>query len=195
MAELEPHGQRQALRLHAFVGRSHANGPGARAVLWTQGCRRRCPGCFNPDTHPHTGGVLVAVDALAAGLAARAAANPSLEGVTLSGGEPLEQLEPLLALLRRLRRDTALSTLLFTGYTWDEMLALPHADALLTCLDVVIAGPYDPSQHLGAGLLGSANQTVYCLTSRYSTSAVAATPPAEAILMGNGEVVWSGVGS
>ena len=26
------------------------NGPGLRAVIWTQGCRQHCPGCQNPET-------------------------------------------------------------------------------------------------------------------------------------------------
>ena len=39
------------LRLHAFLPRSRANGPGWRSVVWVQGCSLGCPGCFNPQTH------------------------------------------------------------------------------------------------------------------------------------------------
>ena len=41
------------IRLHAFEPASRANGPGPRAAVWFQGCTLGCPGCFNPDTHPH----------------------------------------------------------------------------------------------------------------------------------------------
>jgi len=46
----------RVLRVHHFLPRSHANGPGVRAVLWAQGCSLACPGCFNADTHALTGG-------------------------------------------------------------------------------------------------------------------------------------------
>ncbi len=39
------------LRLHAFLPRSRANGPGWRSVVWVQGCSLGCAGCFNPQTH------------------------------------------------------------------------------------------------------------------------------------------------
>ena len=48
------------LRVGAFEPRSLVNGPGARAVLWVQGCGRRCAGCFNPEFLPREGGRLVA---------------------------------------------------------------------------------------------------------------------------------------
>ena len=37
--------------IHAIEPRSRANGPGARFVVWLQGCTLGCPGCFNPATH------------------------------------------------------------------------------------------------------------------------------------------------
>ena len=52
------------LRLHAFLPRSRANGPGVRAVIWVQGCSLGCPGCFNPQTHAFSGGEVVTVEEL-----------------------------------------------------------------------------------------------------------------------------------
>ena len=52
------------LRLHAFLPRSRANGPGTRAVIWVQGCSLGCPGCFNPKTHAFSGGEEVPVEEL-----------------------------------------------------------------------------------------------------------------------------------
>lgn len=184
---------RTALRMHAFLARSRANGPGTRAVIWTQGCSRRCRGCFNPGTHAHTDGVLIAVDTLAQGLAARAAGLNAIDGLTISGGEPMEQPEAVCALLLAVRRDTGLSTLLFTGYHWDEVVAHPLGVAILDCLDAILTGPYRIEQHLGSGLLGSANQTIHCLTERYTLDELMATPPTEAIITPTGEVIWSGV--
>src|SRR5437867_3434145 len=107
----------ERLRVHAFQPYSAANGPGLRAVLWVQGCTLGCPGCFNPDTHPRPGQVWT-VDETYERIVALAG---DIEGVTISGGEPLQQRRPILTLLHRIRTETSLSTLVFTGYTWDEL--------------------------------------------------------------------------
>jgi len=49
--------------LHALIPASRANGPGLRAVVFFQGCTLRCPGCWNPETHPFRGAE-VSVDAV-----------------------------------------------------------------------------------------------------------------------------------
>lgn len=178
------------LRLHAFLPRSRANGPGWRAVVWTQGCSLGCPGCFNPATHNPTAGRWVSVAALVRRIRRL---GDTIEGVTISGGEPLEQPDAVLALLEGLRRTTGLSALLFTGYTWAELLARPDAGRWLACLDVVIAGRYDARQRLARGLRGSANQTIHLLSPRYARAELETVPEAEAVLLPTGEVVLSGL--
>ncbi len=179
-----------ALRVHAFLPRSRANGPGARAVLWLQGCSLGCPGCYNPQTHPLTGGAAVPVAEL---LGRLANLGPTIEGLTVSGGEPLQQRPALLALLGRLRQETALSVLLFTGFSWEEVQRFPEAPDLLACVDVLIAGRYDSSRHLARGLRGSANKTVHFLTDRYVPADLEAVPASEVHITPEGEVVVSGI--
>lgn len=179
-----------ALRLHAFIPFSRANGPGARAVIWTQGCTLNCPGCFNPETHSFNGGEEVAVDDLFQRLVSL---GDAIEGVTISGGEPLQQLRPLVALLRRVREETDLSVLVFTGYAWDEIGRMPEADALLACVDALIAGRYDQTQRLARDLRGSANKTVHFLSERYTMDDLQAVLPAEVIITAEGDVVISGI--
>jgi len=179
-----------ALRVARFLPSSRANGPGNRAVIWVQGCSLACPGCFNPAMHDPQGGEPAPVDEL---LARIRDLGDAIEGVSFSGGEPLQQMAPLLALLRRIRRETQLSVLVFSGYTWEEIQALPDAAALLCCVDVLIAGRYDAAQPLGQGMLGSANQTVHRLTSRYTVDDIRAVPPVEVIITEDGDVIVSGV--
>src|SRR5262249_40368896 len=103
------------LRVHRFLPCSRANGPGARAVFGVKGCPLGCPGCDTPAPPPLAGGG----GAPAAELFARLVAlGGSVQGLTVSGGEPLQQRPALLALLRRVRRETNLSVLVFTGFTW-----------------------------------------------------------------------------
>jgi anaerobic ribonucleoside-triphosphate reductase activating protein len=178
------------LRLHAFLPRSRANGPGWRAVIWTQGCSIRCPGCFNPETHSFEGGELVCVDDLFRRISALAG---SIEGITLSGGEPLDQPAPLLALLRRVRRETTLSVVLFTGYTWAALNAIPHVPDLLACVDVLLAGPYQPQSSNAGNDSAGDWKSVHFLTTRYNAADMHAGPDAEAVIMPDGSVVLSGL--
>lgn len=181
--------QDPVLRVHALIARSRANGPGLRWTLWLQGCSRGCRDCFNPATHPHEGGQLITVKDLFASVARH---RSSIEGVTFTGGEPLEQPAPLVALAERIRRETSLSTLLFTGFTWNELEKLPAAPALLPSLDVVVAGPYESTRRLGGDLRGSDNQTVHFVTDRYGPADLEKTPPAEIVVTPGGEVLLSG---
>lgn len=183
-------GDEAVLRIHGFLPYSRANGPGVRAVVWVQGCSLGCPGCFNPQMHPFADGQLIAVDDLVQRVVGL---GDGIEGVTVSGGEPLQQRPALLALLRRLRRETALSIIVFTGFTWDEVQRMPEASELLSCLDVLIAGRYDQTRHLARELRGSANKTVHFLTDRYGSADLAGVPGAEVVITAQGQVQLTGI--
>ena len=75
---------------------SFVDGPGVRMVIWTQGCRHHCPNCHNPQTWDTEGGTLYSVEQLQQQI--RDAQLQS--GLTLSGGEPFLQVEPLLEIVR-----------------------------------------------------------------------------------------------
>lgn len=178
------------LRLHARAPASRANGPGLRAVLWTQGCRLACPGCFNPAAQDPRGGRLVPVAELAGWLAQRA---PGLEGLTVSGGEPFDQLPALAALLGEVRRRTPLSVALFTGWTWAELRSSPRANEVLDHVDLLVAGRFDAAAGPPRGLLGSPNQTAHFLTGRYGPADIAQSPAGEVIVHPDGRVVLTGI--
>jgi anaerobic ribonucleoside-triphosphate reductase activating protein len=177
------------LRLHAFEPSSAVNGPGARAVVWVQGCTLGCPGCFNPATHPRPG-TEVAVAVLAGQIMAL---GDRIEGVTISGGEPLQQRPAVLDLLRRLRARTALSAILLTGYRHSELARMPDAAELAGLLDVLIAGRYEQPLRLSRGLRGSANKTVHLLTGRYTQADLDRVPDAEVIIRPGGQLTVSGI--
>ena len=178
------------LRLHAFLPRSRANGPGVRAVVWVQGCSLGCPGCFNPLTHAFSGGEVVAVDELFQRVVRL---GPEIQGLTLSGGEPFQQREAVAALLARIRRETNLSVIVFTGYTWAEVQAMPKAGGLLADVDVLIAGRYEAAERVARGLRGSANKTIHLLTPRYTLADLEGTPTGEIVLRPDGQLILSGI--
>lgn len=174
-------------RIHAVEPKSRANGPGSRFVVWMQGCTLGCAGCFNPTTHDARGGREVTVEDLAAQMKASGS-----EGLSLSGGEPLQQAAASVALLDAARA-LGMSTLAFSGYSIDEIRALPDGPEVLARLDVLIDGRYVASERLASGLRGSANQRVQLLTDRYTLADVEATPVAEIRIGKAGEIVLTGV--
>jgi anaerobic ribonucleoside-triphosphate reductase activating protein len=179
-----------AMRIHHFLSRSRANGPGCRAVVWVQGCSLHCPGCYNSATHLVDGGHKVTVGSLVRRIVAL---GDSIEGVTVSGGEPLDQSAALVALLMGLRIAPHLSVLLFTGYTWEEVCARPEGEAILSHVDVLLAGRYEAAQRLARSLCGSSNKTVHFLTERYGPADLSHLPAAEAVVSPEGVVVLTGI--
>ncbi|MGN6110631.1 MAG: 4Fe-4S single cluster domain-containing protein [Kofleriaceae bacterium] len=178
-------------RVHEIEPRSRANGPGARFVVWLQGCTLGCPGCFNPTTHDDAAGREMAIAEIAELLRGASSAG-AIEGLTLSGGEPMQQPAAARALLEAARA-LGLSTLMFSGYALDEIRALPGGSDVLGQLDVLIDGRYVAGERLATGLRGSANQRIQLLTTRYQRSDVEATPVAEIRIGPTGELVLTGV--
>ncbi len=156
------------LQVAALLPRSLVNGPGTRAVLWVQGCPFACPGCCNPDFRPFAGGTTMTVTE-AAGLLL---AEPDIEGVTFSGGEPFSQAAALAKLAAQ-ARDVGKGVVIFTGYAGAELQASPDPghQALLAQADLLIAGPYQASNPANHPLLASANQELVFLSGRYGDQA------------------------
>ncbi len=177
------------LRLHAFEPRSKSNGPGVRAVIWFQGCTIGCPGCFNPQTHDPGAARETGVEELAAKIVGL---GGSIDGVSISGGEPFQQPEPLLALVQALSA-AGLSILVFSGYPLAVLREQTLGPEILRHVDVLIAGPYVQGRHCGTGLLGSSNQRIHLLTDRHGPSEFAGLPRSEAILHLDGSVSITGI--
>ena len=178
------------INLHSVLRRSRANGPGLRTVVWFQGCTLGCPGCFNPETHPDLPHRLVQVAELVAEIRAEEAVT---EGVSVSGGEPFQQPDGLLELLRAVREETTLSMLVFSGYTIDEIRRLPQGDAALSHIDILVAGRYVAARHAGSELLGSRNQTLHFLSPRYRLEDVATVPAREVRIDPDGTIRITGI--
>lgn len=178
------------LRLHGFLASSRTNGPGRRAVVWVQGCTLGCAGCFNPQSHAPTGGTVTSVADLVERIVARA---QRLDGVTISGGEPFQQAPAVLELLQAVRERTSLSTLVFTGFTWDELDRHGLTNALSRTADLVVAGRYVESERKASGLLGSANQRIVELSGRIRAAELETLPDAEVVIRADGEIVLTGI--
>lgn len=130
----------QQIRLSGPLERdSIVNGYGLRAVLWTQGCARRCPGCQNPETWDFRAGMLVPVDEVCA----RLSEFKGQAGITFCGGEPFEQPEACKIIADWCREQLGWNVWSFSGYVYDELRAAGGAKwEFLKSLDALIDGPF-----------------------------------------------------
>lgn len=135
---------------------SVVDGPGFRLTVFTQGCPHKCPGCHNPQTHPFEGGSDMDTDEIFEMIKQ----NPLLRGVTLSGGEPFCQPEPLAQLAKQVH-GIGKDVVCFTGYTLEQLLEKdnPFVKELLEQIDILIDGPYiEQQRNLSLLFRGSENQ-------------------------------------
>ena len=71
----------------------------------------------------------------------------------------MAQPQAVLQLLRRVKAELGLNVWLYTGYTWEQIMAQPHLAAILQWVDVVVDGPFVLAQRdTTLRFRGSANQ-------------------------------------
>lgn len=134
----------------------YAQGPGVRYTIWTQGCSIHCPGCSNKDTwDPLKGSWYKPVD-----IATEILNTEGIDGVTITGGEPLDQFEEVYDLCERVF--DKVSIFLTTGY---KEIKLEHLK-ILNVLDMICIGPFEQDKICRDGWRGSSNQEVRFLTDR-----------------------------
>jgi anaerobic ribonucleoside-triphosphate reductase activating protein len=133
-------------------------GYGRRIALWTQGCSIGCKGCMSLDTWASRTAD-TSIDEITNRL------GPWLgeaDGLTISGGEPFDQPEAIVALLSLIRPRVTGDILLFSGYGFDEIPST--AKVALEYLDVLVCGPFIEERASDLPLRGSDNQEIRVLT-------------------------------
>ncbi len=146
------------VRIADIVGESVVDGDGIRLTLFTQGCPHHCKECHNAQTWDFNGGK----DITLYEIAERIKKNPLLDGITLSGGEPFEQSEKLIPLLKWLR-ERGYNVWAYSGYTLENLLASEDVakKEMLNHIDVLVDGPFvAEKKDLTLKFRGSSNQRI-----------------------------------
>lgn len=117
---------------------SIVDGYGFRYVIFTQGCKHHCKGCFNPDTHSFDTKKLVDTNELLKEIKD----NHMIDGVTLSGGDPFEQSKNLIDFVQKIKKEN-LTIWAYTGYTFEELLIDFEKYRLLKEIDILVDGKFD----------------------------------------------------
>lgn len=182
---------RQQLNIAAFSASTQALGPGKRAVIWVQGCPLNCPGCIAPGWIPFTPATLITPEELLGKIDLS-----TLDGLTLSGGEPMEQAAGLAKLVQLARQTKELNIITFTGYRFERLVNQPPNAGvrdLLAVTDVLIDGPYVQSKNNSIGLRGSSNQRIIHLTPKLKKFDLESQSRRVEVSISNGEFAFVGI--
>lgn len=160
----------KSIRIAGIVEDSITDGPGLRTTIFTQGCLRNCEGCHNKQTHSLDGGKLYSVEELYNIIVS----NPIIDGVTISGGEPMLQAQALIPLLSEIKQNN-LHIAIYTGYTLEELLNLKdnNINQVLILTDTLIDGEFKIElKSLKCKFKGSTNQRIIDVKKSLESSSV-----------------------
>lgn len=114
------------------------DGPGFRTSIYLAGCTHACPGCHNPQSWQFNAGIPMTLEEI------MDIVREEDFNVTLSGGDPLCTPSTTLSLVEALKADHR-NIWLYTGYTWEEIIAttaIPTLFEIVKKVDVLVDGPY-----------------------------------------------------
>ena len=145
------------LRIAGIVNDSIVDGEGIRLTVFVQGCSHRCKGCHNPETWDYNGGH----DIDTSEIIKEYKENPLLQGITFSGGEPFDKVEPLSLIADKVHKLNG-DIWCYTGYTLEELRKDTSKYKLLSRVDVLVDGPFiEAERDLSLNFRGSRNQHIY----------------------------------
>lgn len=137
-----------------WIDSSCDDGPGVRSVLFLQGCSMNCKGCHNHQIQEHGKGTMMNIDKLIEFIDKKCCNKR----ITISGGEPLEQLESLEILVEKLK-EKDYEICVYTGW---ELKSIPRS--LLEMIDFIKTGGFvNDLRDSNIQYVGSSNQHMYLL--------------------------------
>lgn len=146
------------------------DGEGIRFSIYLAGCSHRCKGCHNPESWNPSAGFPLTETAIKT-MIDQINANPLLDGITFSGGDPFYNPKEFLPVIRKFHEYTKLNIWCYTGYTYETLLADPLRRPILDYIDVLVDGKFE--QALYAPYLefrGSSNQRILKLKDKFNIS-------------------------
>lgn len=141
-----------------------ANGLGFRVSLFCSGCARKCKGCFNGEAqNPDFGKPF---DSEAKKKLFKELSNEYCKGMSLLGGDPLSRLSDnrkvITALCKEVKEKFPTKDIwMWSGYTYEEILADSETKEVLDYVDILVDGPYiEEKRDLTLKFRGSSNQRI-----------------------------------
>lgn len=134
------------------------NGEGIGVSLFVQGCSRHCKGCFNSSTWDFQGGKPWTSEVENKFI--ELCKNPHRNFVSILGGEPFEQGEEIIRLIKRVKEETQKTIYVWTGCKYDDLKESEYAKAF-PYINYLIDGEYqEDKKDFHLHLRGSSNQHI-----------------------------------
>lgn len=147
--------------IHSKESFGTVDGPGIRYVLFMQGCPLRCRYCHNPDTWEVGVGTPITVGEVLAEYRKNRSFYKN-GGITVTGGEPLLQMDFLTELFTAAKADGIHTCIDTSGITYTPSSAdyMERLDRLMAVTDLVMLDikHIDPDKHVA--LTGQSNKAV-----------------------------------
>lgn len=148
------------MKIAGIKPNSLTNGPGMRYVIFFQGCSHHCPGCQNQHTWDFDSGKYMSVSEIISDIEKN---KDIISGITLSGGDPLDQQVQCALLLKAIKKHFPdLSIVVYTGYTYESIIE--SHKTCLSLIDVLIDGEYKRDLPTKKKFRGSDNQRMLYLS-------------------------------
>lgn len=138
------------------------NGRGLRNSLFVSGCTHHCKGCFNAASWNFNYGFAYTAEFEQQVINDLRIPDIRVSGLSLLGGEPFQNVDGLLGLVKRVRKECPDKNIwAWSGYTFEELVADSARQELLSHCDVLIDGKFVLEQrNLKLKWRGSENQRV-----------------------------------
>ncbi len=127
-------------KIHSIESFGTVDGPGVRFVVFLQGCPMRCLYCHNPDTWDMNGAPLTMTAGEVLDKMLRNLPFYKSGGITVSGGEPLMQIDFLTELFEMAKARGIHTCLDTSGATFDksDVQRVKRFDKLISLTDLVM---------------------------------------------------------
>lgn len=135
-------------------------GYGKRIGIWTIGCSHQCYNCSNPELWSENRSKDIPINKIKEYVVR----VPMADGITITGGDPFEQPEELLKLVKELKELGYEDILVYSGYTIEALrLKGDIYNEILTIIGVLIDGEYIDDLNDNKSIRGSSNQRIHIL--------------------------------
>ncbi len=138
-------------RIHSLESFGTVDGPGTRFVVFVQGCPMRCAYCHNPDTWEMNGGTMMEPSYIIEQYERNSAFYQNGGGLTVTGGEPLMQVDFLIDLFTLAKEKNIHTCIDSSGIAFNPSNTawIEKLDRLMTLTDLVMLDikHIDPDKH------------------------------------------------
>lgn len=145
------------MNISGIVYDSVVDGEGIRNVIFVSGCLHKCKGCHNPQTWDFNYGYEFTQE-VQNNFIERCKENPMLNGITISGGDPIYNSKELIPFLKKYKKENPTHTIwLYTGFKWEEI----EDNEILKLIDILVDGEYiEKYKDVTLAFRGSSNQRI-----------------------------------